>query len=58
MGTVEGDMLLGVRELFNLEDLKFSILLGEREDPGVIEVELLPDAGHVIVNCIMVSVTV
>jgi hypothetical protein len=39
MGTVEGDMILGVSEFFNLEDLKFSILLGEREDPGATEVE-------------------
>jgi hypothetical protein len=34
MGTGEGTLLLGVSELLNLEDLKFPILLGEREDTG------------------------
>ena len=34
MGTGEGTLLLWVSELLNLEDLKFPILLGEREDTG------------------------
>jgi hypothetical protein len=36
MGTGEGALLLGVREMLSLEDLKFPILLCEREDEGVI----------------------
>jgi hypothetical protein len=40
MRIVEGAVLLGIRKLFNLEDLKFSVLLDKGDDPGVIDGEL------------------